>query len=108
MNVINANLTRMPQVTVLGMPALLTRNKVSRTTVHLGLYCYELQGDPHNPKQPIALMDQVEKGFCGTLLTPTPMLPRGIPGLFLLPGDIAMEENAQYFTPAQFEAQFNG
>lgn len=41
-------------------------------------------------------------------MTPTPMLPRGIPGLFLLPGDIAMEENAQCFTPVQFEALFNG
>jgi len=98
----------MPQVTILGIPALLTQDKVSRATVHLGLYCYELQGDLKNPKQPIALMNQVEGNFCGTLLTPTPMLPRGIPCLFLLPGDIAMEENAQYFTPAQFEALFNG
>ncbi len=108
MKVINANLTKMPQVTILGMPALMTQDKVSRATVHLGLYCYELQGDLRNPKQLIALMDQVEEGFCGTLLTPTPMLPQGIPVLLLLPGDITVDENAQYFTPAQFEAQFNG
>lgn len=63
MNVINANLTKMPQVTILGIPALLTQEKVSRTTVHLGLYCYELQGDLKNPKQPIALLDQVEEIF---------------------------------------------
>ena len=37
MDIINANLTRMPQVEILGIPALLTPHRVSRGTIHLAL-----------------------------------------------------------------------
>lgn len=108
MDIINANLTRMPQVEILGIPALLTPHKVSRGTVHLGLYCYELQGSMENPKQPISLMEQVEDNFCGTLLTAAPMLLQGVSQLLLMPGDIAARSEAAYLTPAEFEAQYFG
>ena len=108
MNIINANLTRMPQVEVLGIPALLTPHKVSRATVHLGLYCYELQGSLENPRQPIFLMEQVADNFCGTLLTAAPMLMQGIQRLELAPGDISRDAGTAYVTPAEFEAQYFG
>lgn len=108
MNIINANLTRMPQVEVLGIPALLTPHKVSRATVHLGLYCYELQGSLENPRQPIFLMEQAEDNFCGTLLTAAPMLMQGIQRLELAPGDISWDAGTDYVTPAEFEAQYFG
>lgn len=108
MDVINANLTRMPQVEVLGIPALLTPHKVSRTTVHLGVYCYELQGSLENPRQPIFLMEQAEDNFCGTLLTAAPMLMQGISQLLLKPGDIVPGAETIYQTPAEFEAQYFG
>ena len=45
MDIINANLTRMPLVSIIGFPALLTRNRVCNQTVHMNLYTYELQGE---------------------------------------------------------------
>ena len=42
MNIINASTVRMEEVEIFGIPALYTPYKVSRQTVHLGLYCYEL------------------------------------------------------------------
>lgn len=91
MDIINANLTRMPQVEILGIPALLTPHRVSRGTVHLGLYCYELQGNMENPKQPISLMEQVEDNFCGTLLTAAPMLFRAFLNCFSCRGILPQE-----------------
>ena len=49
MDKINASLSRMEQVFVLGFPALFTPHGVSWATVHLGLCCYELQGSLEEP-----------------------------------------------------------
>ena len=38
METINASITRMEEVEIFGIPALYTPYKVSRQTVHLGLY----------------------------------------------------------------------
>ena len=42
MEIINASITRMEEVEIFGIPALYTSYRVSRQTVHLGLYRYEL------------------------------------------------------------------
>ncbi len=55
MNRINANLHRLPHVTVLGIPALITPHKVSRSTVHLGIYCYELKGSSNALEYPLSV-----------------------------------------------------
>ena len=43
MSIINASTTKMEEIEIVGIPALYTPYKVSRQTVHLGMYCYELQ-----------------------------------------------------------------
>ena len=58
---INANLHRMPKVTVLGIPALITPHKISRDTIHLGLFCYELKGDGNALEYPIIVAKEVCK-----------------------------------------------
>lgn len=108
MKTINANLTRMPQVSVLGFPALLSPHKISRSTVHFGLYQYELQGNLNHPGQPILLMNEVEENFCGTLLTTTPMLIEGVSLLILDSGDIVIPPNGDILTPAEFDAKLYG
>lgn len=101
---INANLHRMPHVTVLGIPALITPHKVSRATVHLGLYCYELKGKGSTLKYPMIIADEVEDDECvGTLLTIAPMLMEHVHQLILLPGDIQDTNDPFQYTPAEFE-----
>ena len=56
MKKINANLHRLPQVTVLGIPALITPHKVSRDTVHLGLFCYDLKGEESSLAYPLIMV----------------------------------------------------
>ena len=51
METINASITRMEEVEIFGIPALYTPYKVSRQTVHLGLYQYELRTGPGTGRQ---------------------------------------------------------
>lgn len=104
MNRINANLHRMPHVTVLGIPALITPHKVSRATVHLGIYCYELKSKSGTLEYPMIIAEEVPDEECiGTLLTLAPMLMERVHQLILLPGDIEDVEGSQKYTPAEFE-----
>ena len=105
MDIINANMTRMPLVSIIGFPALLTRNKVSKQTIHMNLYVYELQGD-FESEAPIILSEQVQDNFCATVITPVPLLLDGVSRLILSPGDIAGDTDTRYYTPTEFEARF--
>ena len=107
MNRINANLHRMPHVTVLGIPALITPHKVSRDTVHLGIYCYELKSKSGALEYPMIIADEVPDEECiGTLLTLAPMLMERVHQLILLPGDIEDMEDSMRYTPAEFERMY--
>ena len=107
MNKINANLHRMPHVTVLGIPALITPHKVSRATVHLGIYCYELKSKSGALEYPMIIADEVPDEECiGTLLTLAPMLMERVHQLILLPGDIEDVEGSQKYTLAEFERMY--
>lgn len=105
MTIINAAMTRMEEIEIFGMPALFTPYKVSRMTVHLGMYCYEIQAAIGQPTQPFALMDSADTGFYGTVLTPLPVeLPEG--KRVIEPGDFFMDTGAGYYTPAEFEEKY--
>ena len=107
MNRINANLHRLPHVTVLGIPALITPHKVSRSTVHLGIYCYELKGNGNALEYPMIVADEIPDEECvGTLLTLAPMLMERVHQLMLLPGDIEETEDNRRYTPAEFERMY--
>lgn len=107
MKKINANLHRMPQVTVLGIPALITPHKVSRDTIHLGLFCYELKGDGDALEYPMIVAEEVPDEECvGSLITIAPMLMERVHQLKLLPGDILESDDTYLFTPAEFERYF--
>ena len=45
---------RMKEIEIFGIPALYTPHKVSRQTIHLGMYCYELQAAPGTGASPAA------------------------------------------------------
>ena len=86
---INPNLHPLPHVMVLGIPALITPYKVSRDTVHLGLYCYELKSRDTAGKYPVIIAEEVDDGDClGTILTLAPMLMEQVHQLILLPGEL--------------------
>ena len=107
MNRINANLHRMPHVTVLGIPALITPHKVSRATVHLGIYCYELKSKSGALEYPMIIADEVPDAECvGSLITVAPMLMERVHQLKLLPGDIMESDDTYLYTPAEFERMF--
>lgn len=106
MTIINAAMTRMEEIEIFGVPALFTPYKVSRATVHLGMYCYEVQARSGVPAQPFALMEQADEGFYGTVLTPIPLeLPDG--GRRVIePGDFFIGMELGYYTPAEFEEKY--
>lgn len=104
MKKINANLYHMTLVTVLGIPALITPYKVSRDTIHLGLFCYELKGKGNNLAYPMIIADEVPDEECvGSLITIAPMLMKHVHQLKLLPGDIIESDDPYHYTPAEFE-----
>ncbi len=105
MDIINANLARMPLVSIIGFPALLTKNKVSKQTVHMNLFVYELQGD-FESDDPLIVSEQAQDNFCATVITPVPLLIDGVTQLMLSPGDIAEDADSRHYTPAEFEARF--
>ena len=107
MKKINANLHRLPYVTVLGIPALITPHKVSRDTIHLGLFCYELKGEGNALAYPMIIADEVPDDECvGSLITIAPMLMERVYQLKLLPGDILESDDTYLYTPAEFERAF--
>ena len=106
MDIINANLVRMPMVSIIGFPALLTKNRVSRQTVHMNLFVYELQGDLEGD-EPIIVSRQVQDTLCATVITPVPLLMEGVSQLVIDPGDIAEDTASRCYTPAEFEARFH-
>ena len=107
MNRINANLHRLPHVTVLGIPALITPHKVSRATIHLGIYCYELKSKSGALEYPMIIADEVPDEECvGSLITVAPMLMERVHQLKLLPGDIIESDDTYLYTPAEFERMF--
>ena len=106
MDYINANLTRMPMVSIIGFPALLSKSRVSKNTIHMNLFVYELQGD-FESNEPIIVSEQVQDNFCATLITAVPLLMDGVSQLILSPGDITEDTDSRYYTPAEFEARFH-
>lgn len=104
MKKINANLYRLPRVTVLGIPALITPHKVNRDTIHLGLFCYDLKGEECSLAYPLIIADEVPDEECvGSLITIAPMLMERVHQLKLLPGDIMESDDTYLYTPAEFE-----
>lgn len=107
MKKINANLYRMTQVAVLGIPALITPHKISRDTIHLGLFYYELKGEGNALAYPMIIADEVPDEECvGSLITVAPMLMERVHQLKLLPGDIMESDDTYLYTPAEFERMF--
>ena len=98
MDIINPNLTRMPLVSIIGFPALLTRNRVCKQTVHMNLYTYELQGE-----DPMIVSRQAQDNFYATVITPAPLLMDGVSQLMLSPGDIVEDPESRCYTPAELE-----
>lgn len=106
MEIINASITPMEKVEILGISALFTPNRVSRSTVHLGLFRYELQERPSGSESALVICREAKTEFYGTILTPAPMLMEGMEQLEIEAGDIIPSE--QTYTPAQFEALYHG
>lgn len=107
METINASITRMEEVEILGIPALYTPYKVSRQTVHLGLYQYELRTGPGD-RTPSRLVTEAAEGFSGTILTPVPVKGTEGEGLAIGPGDLQTGLEEGSYTPAEFEEKYLG
>ena len=74
MEIINANITRMEEVEIFGIPALYTSYRVSRQTVHLGLYRY---GQTQRTADPAALWTRQKRGFAAQSLPLSPWRGQG-------------------------------
>ena len=106
MTKINANTVRMKEVEIFGIPALYTPCQVSRQTVHLGLYCYELQAESQDHGWPRSLVHRAEKGFLGTVLTFVPMIKAENESKPVYQGDFVDDLQEGYYTPAEFEDKY--
>ena len=69
MSIVNANMTTMRVCRIFGVPALFTPHRVSRQTVHFGLYQYDMQALLDSPNEVFVLAEQAEDLFYGTILT---------------------------------------
>ena len=103
MSIVNANMTTMRVCRIFGVPALFTPHRVSRQTVHFGLYQYDMQALLDSPNEVFVLAEQAEDLFYGTILTTRRIdLPRG--SRIVPNGAFTME--AQYCRPAEFEQEY--
>lgn len=104
---INASITPMREIALFQRPALFTPYRVDRTTVHLELYCYEIQARRGHPDAPFVLAAQVETDFFGTVLTAEPVADVGAQRI-LKPGDLLLDAKEPFYTPAEFEDRYSG
>ena len=77
MSIVNANMTPMRVCWIFGVPALFTPYRVSRQTVHFGLYQYDMQALLDSPNEVFVLAEQAEDLFYGTVLTTQKIEMRG-------------------------------
>ena len=97
MKTINAAITPMQEVRLFGEPALFTPERVSRDTVHLGLFPYELETEP------FALKERAEDGrLFGTVLALEPLQEQP-----LAPGDFQADLALGRYRPAAFEERYS-
>lgn len=104
--VINANLTRMPKTELFGFPVLLAKERISRQTVHFDLHVYELQGQ-FGTSSNLSLVRDAGDFFMGTVISAIPLLPEETDELALFPKDfkegIKPEES---LTLSEFEERY--
>ncbi|MGI5953727.1 LPD28 domain-containing protein [Dysosmobacter sp.] len=103
---INASRTRMEEVEVFGIPALFTPHRVSRATVHLELFCYEMQVPSTVSRGRFRLTDDAGEAFYATVLTPFPVELPEQGGRIMENGDFVSESGAGFYTPAEFEEKY--
>lgn len=97
MKIINAAITPMQEIRLFGEPALFSPERVSRDTVHLGLFPYELETEPFSLKGKAQ-----DTRFFGTVLTLSPIGEQP-----LHPGDFEANLQLGRYRPAEFEERYS-
>ena len=105
MNIINAAITRMEEVEIFGVPALFVPHRISKDTLHLQLFCYEMQAQT-DEVEPFVLTDHADTELYGTVLTlfPIELSADGTRPIFF--GDFRSGLNEGSYTPAEFEEKY--
>lgn len=86
---------RMREIEVFGIPALFTRDRIAPEDVYPGMFRYEVEGGD----------DPAADSFLGTVLTPVP-IPMANGSRDVEPGDVVLDTEAGYYTPAEFEEKY--
>ena len=103
MSIINANIAPMRVCWIFGVPALFTPYRVSRQTVHFGLYQYDMQALLDSPNEVFVLADHAEDFFYGTILTAQEI---DLPRRSRIVPDGAFTMETRYCRPAEFEQEY--
>ena len=103
MDKINASRTQMQQCFMFGRPSLFTPHKISRMTVHLGFFCYEIQARHGHPDSLFCLTSDTEDDLYGTVLTMYPIELPPSDYLVLERGDFYLYPTTARYTPALYE-----
>lgn len=103
---LNASNLRMEEIEIFGIPALFTPHRLSRATIHLEIFCYEIQIGSATDGAAFFLTDEAADPFYGTVLTPIPVeLPeRGMKCID--PGDFVTDLDIGYYTVAEFDEKY--
>ena len=64
---------KMENAELFGKPVLYSYDKLDRSTVPEGWYCYDLRNTECEPYRPVTLEDNVELNFRGSVLSPVPL-----------------------------------
>ena len=88
----NTTQERMREIEIFGVPALFSATQIPEDTIHPGMSLYELQGR--------------DGQFMGSVLTPVPIPVLADGPRDLKPGDLVVDTEAGYYTPAEFEEKY--
>lgn len=101
----NTTPERMREIEIFGIPALFTTSRIPYDAVHPGMFRYELLAGKEFPDQPHHLMEEVEDGFLGSILTPV-AIPMQNGEREIEPGDLFLDIEAGNYTPAELEEKY--
>ncbi|MDD3230996.1 MAG: hypothetical protein PHE09_17545 [Oscillospiraceae bacterium] len=102
----NASNLRMEEIEIFGIPALFTPHRLSRATIHLEIFCYEIQIGSETNGAAFCLTDEAAGPFYGTVLTPIPveLPPNG--RRIIESGDFITDLGIGRYTIAEFDEKY--
>ena len=98
---------RMREIEIFGVPALFTDKAIPPEAVYPGMSRYELLAGDSDLESPRYASSEPDGKLLGTVLTPVPIFLYPLDTQREIgPGDLVLDTEAGYYTPAEFEEKY--